>query len=307
MIICLGLTPAYQRTMIFDRLTLDAVNRACDVRHAASGKAVNAARVLRTLGREVLATGVLGGHTGRLMRADMDAAGIRHDFVEVEAATRICITLVDRAARAATELVEEASPIAAPACAVLLEKLEGWLGDAKVLILSGSLPPGVSDDFYRRCVQQARGRGVKVVLDARGKPLLEALGERPLVVKPNRRELAETFGVNPRDESAVAGAMQEVVGCGARWVVITAGADGVLVTDGRQFHRLAVPRITPVNPIGSGDAFVAGLAAGLADGQDVPGACSLAIACGVANALTDQAGFVDPARVAEWMSQIQVI
>jgi fructose-1-phosphate kinase PfkB-like protein len=138
-----------------------------------------------------------------------------------------------------------------------------------------------------------------VILDARGLPLLEALNAHPLVVKPNRRELAETFGIDAGDDTAVRQAMIEVTRRGAGWIIATMGADGALLTNGRQFWRLQVPVIQPVNPIGSGDAFAAGLAAALSDGQDIPDACRLAAACAAANALTDQAGFIDAQRLPE--------
>jgi tagatose 6-phosphate kinase len=298
MILTLGPTPALQRTMIFKRLTVDAVNRAVEVRQAASGKSINVARVLRSMGRQVLATGFLGGQNGRTMRGDMDLAGLRHDFVEVAPATRLCITLVDRGAGTATELVEESVSVAPPDYEALLKKLDQLLPGAAVLVLSGSLPPGAPANFYRRCVELG-GERVKVILDARGDPLLEALEARPVVVKPNRRELAETFGIDPEDEAGVRRAMAEAVGRGAGWIIATMGADGALLSDGRRFWRLQVPHFRAVNPIGSGDAFAAGLAAALSDGRDVPDACRLGAACAAANALTDQAGFIEAGRLAE--------
>src|SRR2546423_6749529 len=108
MIIFLGTTPAWQRTMTFARLQIDAVNRATEVVEYASGKNINAARVGRTIGEDVIATGLLGGDRGRLIRADLDRAGVAHDFIDVAPETRMCTTGVDRSARTATELLEEA-------------------------------------------------------------------------------------------------------------------------------------------------------------------------------------------------------
>src|SRR3954468_17447969 len=107
MIVCLGTTPALQRTMTFDRLRLDAVNRARSVREYASGKSINAARVVTTLGRPVVATGFLGGDSADACRRDLDAAGIAHDFASVAPRTRMCVTVVDGGAGTATELIEE--------------------------------------------------------------------------------------------------------------------------------------------------------------------------------------------------------
>ncbi len=305
MLLTLGPTPALQRTMAFDRLTRDAVNRAAQVRQAASGKSINVARVLRTLGHATLATGFLGGDTGRQIRADLDAAAIAHDFVEVAPPTRLCITLVDRSDATATELVEEAAPLPAAAYDALLEKLNALLPRATLLILCGSLPPGAPPDFYRRCLEQASGK--QVILDTRGAPLLQALPARPFLVKPNRRELADTFNIDPADESAIQTAMRQLIHRGAQWALVTMGAAGALLTDGRQFWRLHVPTIRPVNPIGSGDAFAAGLAAALSQGQSVSDACPFAAACAAANALSDQAGFLHPADLSSLQSQSHLV
>src|SRR5437588_11269473 len=107
MILCLGTTPAFQRTMIFTKVTIDGVNRAIEVRQTASGKSINVARTLHTLGAPALAMGFLGGDTGKFMREDLDRAGIAHDFVCVGPATRTCTTAIDQTSGTATELIQE--------------------------------------------------------------------------------------------------------------------------------------------------------------------------------------------------------
>src|SRR5690348_14565331 len=109
MILCLGTTPVYQRTMVFERVTPDAVNRAREVWDYASGKAVNAARVVHTLGRDVVVTGFAGGARGKALVEDLESSGVVHDFVWTPAETRQCITVIDRSNGTATELVEESS------------------------------------------------------------------------------------------------------------------------------------------------------------------------------------------------------
>src|SRR4051794_28156752 len=106
MILCLGTTPTMQRTMLFDRVAIDGVNRATEVREYASGKSVNVAKVLHTLGHHPLATGFVGGARGALLCEHLDLAGVAHDFVTVEPATRMCTTVIDRATGAVTEFVE---------------------------------------------------------------------------------------------------------------------------------------------------------------------------------------------------------
>src|SRR5688572_14529013 len=112
MIVCLGTTPVLQRSMVFDRVTPDGVNRATAVYDYASGKSPNVARVLHTLGEDVIATGFAGGDRGAALLRDLDRAGIRNEFVLVDAPTRQCVTVIDRDSGTATELVEESAPVA---------------------------------------------------------------------------------------------------------------------------------------------------------------------------------------------------
>src|SRR3954464_8944812 len=102
MIIAFGTTPTVQRTMTFAKLSIDAVNRAVDVRETASGKSLNVARVLHTLGEEAIANGFLGGDSGLFIRDDLDLSGIAHDFVEVRPRTRTCTSVIDQSTGTAT-------------------------------------------------------------------------------------------------------------------------------------------------------------------------------------------------------------
>ena len=292
MLITLGPTPAVQRSMTFDRLTVDGVNRTADVSRYASGKAVNAARVLTMLSEPVTATGLAGGDAGRFLLADLDRIGVGHDFVTVDAETRTCVTLIDRSTGTATELIEESKPVAAAAYDALLDWLRSQLAAADGVLLAGSLTPGGPAGFYADAVAAAKAAGTFVLLDAAGGPLESALSAEPDVVKPNRTELAATTGVAIHSDEDLREAIRQLIAQGPAWAVVTAGGGPTVVSDGRAFWSVASPTVAVVSPIGSGDSFAAGLLAGVARGQDVPEACRLAVACGAANAMTAKAGHV---------------
>jgi 1-phosphofructokinase family hexose kinase len=298
MILCVGTTPVFQRNMVFDHLRLDEVNRAIEVDEYPSGKPINVARVAHTLGEEALVTGFLGGDTGRFIREQLTAAGIPHDFVDVQPRTRTCVTVVDWETGQATELVEESKRVEPDAWERIEAKIGQLLPRAKMMVLSGSLPPDSPPDFYESCVRWAHGHGVKTIVDASGPPLVSALRARPMIVKPNRAELARTFGTSAEPRVPVA--------CGAAWTVVTDGKAGATVSDGTHQWRASSPEVQAVNPIGSGDAVAAGLAVALVRGQAMPDACRLAIACGAANAMTPRAGQVVPADVEFLVKQIEL-
>jgi tagatose 6-phosphate kinase len=278
--------------MMFDRLVIDDVNRTADVWQYASGKSINAARVLQTLGKSPLATGFAGRDSGAFLLADLNRETIANDFVTVAVPTRMCITLVDRSASTATELIEESRAVPVQAYVELLEKFRRHLPRALGVVLSGSLPPSAPVDFYADCVIAANAAGKFVVLDASGEPLRRALRHRPTVVKPNRRELSQTVNLPVETDAELKIAIAKLLTDGPRWAVITDGAKQTVASDGRQFWKIATPKVKVVSAVGSGDSFAAGLAAGLSAGQEVPQACKLAAACGAANAMSAMAGCV---------------
>lgn len=291
--------------MTFNRVVIDDVNRATDVHDYASGKSINAARVAHTLGEDVLACGFVGGSRGAELLRDLDASGIRHDFVHVRPQTRQCVTVINRSTGTATELVEESQPVEVSAWHALEGKLQGLLPRAKVWILSGTLPPGAPVDFYARWVGAARNAGALVLLDARGEPMRSALQCPGFVLKINRDELAATVGADLSVESRLLQAMGQSCPREGR-IVITMGAAGAVAGDGQSAWRVKSPTVRAVSAVGSGDAFAAGLAIGLSRGDSLPQACQLAAACGAANALTPLAGHLHAEEVERLRAEAQV-
>lgn len=305
MILCLGATPVYQRSMTFDRVKVDGVNRARQVADYASGKSINVARVLHTLGREPLATGFVGGSRGRMLCGDLDAAGIRHQFVTVKPQTRQCVTVIDRSAGVATELVEESAAVDESAWQELDRTLRSLLPQSKRWVFSGTLPPGAPQDFYARWLPLAGQLGATVILDARGEPLKLALEHGNAIYKLNRDEFAETLGRDLSDDHALIEAIRRNTPAGGK-LIVTLGKSGAIGSDGAAAWRVVSPPVTAVSAVGSGDAFAAGLAAALGDGQPLDEALKLAAACGAANAMTPFAGHLAEAEVDRLRAQARV-
>ena len=306
MILCIGPTPATQRVMVFAKLTLDAVNRASQAVEGIAGKSINVAKVLRSLGEEVLATGFVGGVRGTTLLATLEEKGIGREFVRVPASTRQCTTVIDQAAGNITELVEESQPVSASAYEELQTIISGRIKKSRAAVMSGTVTPGGPTHFYRWCSEMAHQAGALSVVDAQGVALDEALAARPGLVKPNRAELAATLGKALTDEVAVISGMRELHERGARQVVVTAGKEPTLAFDGKKVWRISTPKIAALNPIGSGDALTAGLVWRLLRGDDLGEACRWASAAGAANALTLLAGELDLEEVSRLAREVSV-
>jgi len=295
-ILCVGGTPAVQRTLRFKSLEPGAVNRPYEVlRVTASGKVVNAARAVTVLGGQALLATFLGGDSGRFVAQELAARSMPHEVIwtEDDAPTRTCATLIPDDGRV-TELVEEAPPVSERDVAALEEIVTKSLREARALCLMGSLPPGVHEDFYARLTVAAREVSVPVLVDAKGASLDAALAERPFLVKPNLEEAAVTLDL-PDGEPDAHAAVAALTDAGAEWALVSTGASGSLLgNDSGSLWRIEPPALEAQNPIGSGDVMAAGLLLALGRGSTVPDAAAYGTACAAANALTPTSGEVHP-------------
>jgi 1-phosphofructokinase family hexose kinase len=287
-----------------DALTPHTSHRVRTVTERAGGKGLNVASVLAGLGHDVLVTGYAGGVTGARIRADLDERGLRHSFAPSDGEARRTLTVVSAADADAT-VFNEPGPTQSPGSwQALLDHVAHLLTDtgSSVVVLSGSLPPGLPPDAYAALVRRCRQAGAAVVLDADGEPLRRGLAAGPDVVKPNRSELAAATGLDD-----VAAGVEALRALGARDVVVSAGPDGLAwyAADGTAVRgHLDAP--LDGNPTGAGDAVVAALAAGLADGRTPGSVVRDAVAWSAAAVLQPVAGGVDPTDVARLGTQTHV-
>jgi tagatose 6-phosphate kinase len=306
MILCIGTTPAAQRVMIFRKLELDGVNRANSSLDGAAGKSINVAKVLATLGTLPVATGFAGGDRGRALLGVLASKGIEAEFVTVAEPTRQCISVLDESAHTVTELVEESRPVTSSDYDTLIGIIQKRLPSCDAVVMSGSLTPEGPVSFYKGITQQANEGGILSVVDAQGRPLIEALAAKPGLVKPNRRELAATVQRSLESEPEVIAAMRQLRERGATRVVVTAGTSATLALHEDCLWRIRSPAISAVNPIGSGDAFTAGLVWRLVQSENLGEACRWAAAAGAANALSAMPGELDRGDVERLAAEVKV-
>jgi tagatose 6-phosphate kinase len=291
-IICCGFTPCLQRIIEFDRLEKGAVNRASRVMVGVGGKGANTARLVKQLGGEPELIGFAGGNNGRLLEHLLSDEDVAFRHVEAEGETRICQTLVEKGNPEPTELVEEMPSISAEEWDRMLSLFASVDLTESIVTVSGKLPSGAPADAYAKIARLVTEQGGQVVLDAPGEPLLSALAHQPLVVKINDTELLQTVGGGDLPT-----ACRDLLQRGARSVLITRGSRSALYMDEDRTLEIVPPRIEAVNPVGSGDAVMAGLAVELARGIRVEDALITGMACGAANALNLVSGMLNPADI----------
>ena len=307
MILVAGLSPAWQRILTFDEFHPGEVNRARSVVECPSGKVINVAIALQSLGAPAKMLTTFGGRRGRLLSKTL-AKEFNLDFQAVgqRRSTRFCQTLLSASSGATTEIVEECPPMEDREVREFEQFFSAFGDEVKSVVLTGSLPPNVPTTFYRRILQTLR---TPAIVDAQGEVLRDTLAAEPLVIKPNRKELQNTVGRELASESQVIDAAWELHGEGARWVVVTDGPNPILAVGPGEVYRVTFPAAEKVNnPIGCGDSLAAGIAATIENQTEVDLVPALrrGVACALANLTAPRPAALDPERVEGLRSQIRV-
>ncbi len=295
MIYTLTCNPAWDYAVYTEDVVFGETNRSRSERLQFGGKGINVSAVLAQLGVESVALGFVAGFMGEALEHAVRAAGIRADFIHLPAGqTRINVKI--KGANE-TEINAQGPDIPPDAVAELYRKLDGLTQD-DVLVLAGSVPRSLPSDFYQQIMARLSGRGVQFAVDATGALLCDTLPYRPLVIKPNRRELEEIAGTALPDDESVCRAAADLQARGARHVLVSLGGDGALLLDeSGQTHRVTAHTITAVDTVGAGDSMMAGFLAGLPQGAAY--ALTLGNAAGAATAASATLATADEIR--QWL------
>jgi 1-phosphofructokinase family hexose kinase len=301
-LVCVSVNAAIDKTAAVERLVPGEIHRPDLLTVLPGGKALNVARAARTLGLDACVVAVLGGHAGDWMEGALATRGIRTRAVRVAGETRTCLSVLDRSTGDLTELYEAGLTLDEAGWAAVDAAIRDELAHdsaGALVVIAGSLPPGSPDDGYARLAGVVVAAGARAAIDVDGAHLAAALGAQPWLVKVNAREAAAATGVPTRDEAGTLAAAAALRDGGAAAVVVTRGSAGaVLLDESGGAWRIGPPPETGPYVVGSGDAFLAGLAAGLAAGHRLPEAARRGAAAACANALRPGQGELDPADAA---------
>ncbi|GAA0057918.1 tagatose-6-phosphate kinase [Streptococcus canis] len=307
MILTVTLNPSIDISYPLKRLALDTVNRVDRTTKTAGGKGLNVTRVLAEAGQSVVATGFIGGKLGDFVIHQLQEQGISNQFFKIKGETRNCIAVLHEGMQ--TEILE-AGPC------IDVDEAEGFLNHMSiiakqfdVLTFSGSLPKGLAAHYYQDLITMAKAYGSKVVLDCSGAPLKAVLAgkDKPTVIKPNLEELEDLIGQPVTlDEERLVSLLSQPLFEGIEWIIVSLGAQGAFAKHYNKFYRITIPKIEVVNPVGSGDATVAGIAWALAEEDDDETLLKKANVLGMLNAQEARTGHVNMAHFDKLYQELQV-
>lgn len=297
-ILCCGFFPALQRTLEYKTFRPGEVNRARTVSLSVGGKATNTSRVLAALGADPLMISFIGGATGETTQAIIDAEGWPCDWIETDAETRVCQTLLSDDNSPCTELVEDSAPLTPREWKNYIQAFQRNVSDENPVIFSGNIPKHAPQDIYAKLLSLCDAD--HVLIDTSGDALLAALKHRPALVKINAEELSNTLKESGTTEELA----HELIDRGAQAVGITAGKGSALLVTPNETTYYRIPTIDAVNPIGSGDSVSAGTVYAWSQGAPLKEAFAFGLACGTSNAMNREPGRVELQQIAEIAPQI---
>ena len=259
-VLTVTLNPSIDKTILVEKLKPYELNRVVDSRVDPGGKGINVARVLNNFGVDVLATGLIAGDNGIKLLNFMNRAGISADFFRIDGETRTNIKVLDISNQKTTEINEKGFLVSEKELDGFRRKYRALLKHTDIVVLSGSLPPGIPYEFYEESIQLAKKCGKRVILDADGEAFRAGVRAAPFAIKPNLRELEMILGkkVNSLNESV--NAVKPFLETGIEIVIVSAGPDGAVIANRNEIYKADTWNIEVKGATGSGDSMVAALA-----------------------------------------------
>jgi len=306
-IVTLTPNPAVDLSTSVERVVPTLKLRGVGQRRDPGGGGVNVARVVKRFGGDVEAIFPIGGLTGRLLRRLVDEEQIPSRVIEVEAETREDFFVSELSTQSQYRFIMPGQPLREAEWRECLAALAAVAPPPLFVIGSGSLPPGVPDDFYAQAATIARRVGAKFLLDTSGAPLATAVEAGVYLFKPNLHEMSELIGselVSQEDWRLMAHRLVEEGK--AEIVALSLGHLGaMLVTRQQTFRAQALP-IIPLSAVGAGDSFLGALVFSLANGADLADAFRLSVAAGAAALVKEGTELCQPADVYALAAQVKI-
>lgn len=282
MIYTLTLNPSIDYVLRIEKFEDGQTIRSKSEEKYPGGKGIMVSKLLKNLGEKSINIGFLGGFTGEFIKNKLENLGIDEEFTKISDDSRINVKLK----------YEKETEINAQGPEIKEEEIEEFLNyldnleEDDFVIISGSIPKSLGDDFYRVIVNLLEMENVRFALDTSGKKLFNLSSYKPFLVKPNRDELGEIFEDEIDSDEKIVKYARKLIDQGAENVIVSLGKDGSIFVDNNIAYKAKAIEGKLINSVGSGDSMVAGYIYGYMKGLSKVDSYKLAVACGSATAFS---------------------
>jgi len=300
------LNPAIDKSVSIPNFSTGEVNRVIWEQSDPGGKGVNVASFLADLGFRTSVTGFIGIDNASIFEKLFNQKNMADHFVRIPGRTRVNVKIIDEVKKTITDINYPGQSPAEQELIDLKKKIHNLVFDHDWFVLSGSLPNGISTDFYRAVLKYLKNAGKNVVLDTSGDALRDAIIEIPYAIKPNIAELEELLGKSLTTEQEVLNAAKSLVNDGIEYVIVSMGKEGAMFVSSAESVVAVPPPIDVKSTVGAGDAMVAGFIAAKIRGFSLEYCARLSTATAM-GALTQLGPKLAETKVLEsYMQQINV-
>ena len=283
MLYTITLSPTLDRTIDVEEIIYDDVNEIIDERKRAGGRGIDVSRVIKELGGQSIAFGFIGGYNGLELEGRLINEGVLCDFTRIHDEIRSNVIIYQRKKNLQTLLSTGDPEVKSFEITALYNKIREVPAESYV-VLSGTMPKGMSENFFAQVITTLKEKGVKVILDADQDVLKKGVSAGPYLVKPNIHEFGRLIEKNITDMGDIRKEAEPYLNL-VEYVVVSAGARGVIgVSKGGLYHVMP-PKVKVRSSIGAGDSLVAGIVYVLSNGGTFEEALTLGVACGTASTL----------------------
>lgn len=286
-ILTLTLNPAIDVNTSVEAVRAERKLRCTEPTREAGGGGINVARAIRNLGGTAAAVVAAGGRAGERLVELLESESVPVESIPISGETRENVNVYEDVSTLQYRFIMPGPQFEEEDCERVLETFRSLEKSADFVVVSGSLPRGVSPTFYRRLARDLHKQGTRLIVDTSGDALRETLGPGVFLIKPNIDEFRSLIGDEKAGDPQVEAAARRIIdegGCNA--VLVSLGSGGAMLVHGEGIERIAAPTVRIESKVGAGDSTVAGVVLALARGMELVDAARFGVASGAAAVMT---------------------
>ena len=305
MILTITANPSVDISYQLEKFNIDDVTRTSDIEKHAGGKGIHVGYVLKELGAKPVHSGFAGGKLGEFIEEGLEDRGQEARFVKIKGNTRNCIAILHEGKQ--TEILEAGPTISKKEEEEFLNKLDQISEGCHIINISGSLPKGLTSDFYKEIIKYGKKHDKFVSVDTSGKTLKDMINaeEKPDLIKPNETEIADVLGrkIEKKDLKEI---LKQEPFKDIPYIIVSMGKDGAMVKIKDKIYNAKVPKVEAVNPVGSGDSSLAGALFAIDEGKSDEEIIKTSMTCGLLNVLTEEIAHIEIEKFDKYFEEIKV-
>lgn len=303
MILTITANPSVDISYQLEKFNIDDVTRTSDIEKHAGGKGIHVGYVLKELGAAPVHSGFVGGKLGEFIEEDLEKIGQKTRFVKVKGDTRNCIAILHEGKQ--TEILEAGPTISIDEKEEFINNLNQISEGCHIINISGSLPKGLTSDFYKQIIKYAKKHNKFVSIDTSGNTLKDIINseEKPDLIKPNETEISYVLGRNI-EKGDLKEILKEEPFKDIPYIVVSMGKDGAIVKIKNKIYNAKVPKVLAINPVGSGDSSLAGALFAIDKEKSAEEIIKTSMTCGLLNVLTEEIAHIEIEKFDKYFNEI---